>query len=185
MSDIEAYRDDRRRALAARDGRIRRGEAAPGPLTARATLEGRSGARRISIRRHAVVTDSLPDFAGLDLGPGSPELQFGVLGCCLAHAVLIQAALLDLPITSLPVEVTGTFDPRAGAGGYADIPVHPQDLAYTVHVGSDADPAALRALEARVEAACPILNLLRLPQAVAGRFPQGEAPAPTPEEMSA
>ncbi|MBE7247940.1 MAG: OsmC family peroxiredoxin, partial [Actinomycetospora chiangmaiensis] len=50
MSDIDAYLDDKRRALAARDGRIRRGEAGPVPLTARATVEGRSGARRISIR---------------------------------------------------------------------------------------------------------------------------------------
>ncbi|XYD11385.1 OsmC family protein [Methylobacterium sp. NMS12] len=185
MSTLDAYLDDKRRALADRAARIRRGAVSPVPLSARATVEGRSGARRISIRRHAVVTDSLPDFAGSDLGPGSPELQLGVLGSCLAHTVLIQAALQDLPIASLEVEVTGTFDPRAGAEGFADIPVHPQDLAYAVRIGSEADPARIEALQARVEAVCPILNLLRLPQAVTGRFEPVEVPAHPATEIPA
>lgn len=173
MADIDAYLDEKRRALAARDARIRRGEVAPVPLTARATVEGGSGVRRIGIRRHAIVSDSAPDFAGFDLGPGSPELQLGVLGSCLAHTILIQAALQAIPITALEVAVTGTFDPRAGADGFEDIPVHPQDLAYTVQIDSPADPAVIVALQVRVEKACPILNLLRQPQIVGGRFVQG------------
>ena len=170
MSAIDLYLDEKRRALAARSAGIRAGVVSPVPLTARVTVEGRSGVRRIGIRRHAIVTDSLPDFAGFDLGPGSPELQLGVLGSCLAHTVLIQAALHDVPVASLEVEVSGTFDPRAGSDGYADVPVHPQDLTYEVRLVSPADPARVQALHALVEAACPILNLLRLPQAVGGRF---------------
>ena len=69
--------------------------------------------------------------------------------------------------------MTGTFDPRAGADGFEDIPVHPQDLAYTVQIDSPADPAVIAALQVRVEKACPILNLLRQPQTVGGRFVQG------------
>ena len=170
MSDIDLYLDEKRRALAARSRRIQRGAVSPVPLTARATVEGRSGVRRIGIRRHAIVTDSLPDFAGFDLGPGSPELQLGVLGSCLAHTVLIQAAFHDVPVTSLEVEVSGTFDPRAGAEGFEDVPVHPQDLAYEVRLVSPADPSIVQALQAPFEEACPILNLLRLPQTVSGRF---------------
>ncbi|MGU3406465.1 OsmC family protein [Methylobacterium brachiatum] len=173
MADIDAYLDEKRRALAARDARIRRGEVSPVPLTARATVEGGSGVRRIGIRRHAIVSDSAPDFAGFDLGPGSPELQLGVLGSCLAHTILIQAALQAIPITALEVAVTGTFDPRAGSDGFEDIPVHPQDLAYTVQIDSPADPAVIAALQVRVEKACPILNLLRQPQIVGGCFVQG------------
>lgn len=69
--------------------------------------------------------------------------------------------------------MTGTFDPRAGADGFEDIPVHPQDLAYTVQIDSPADTAVIAALQVRVEKACPILNLLRQPQIVGGRFVQG------------
>ena len=183
MSDIDSYLDDKRRALASRNKRIRQGEVSAVPLTARATVEGRSGVRRIAIRRHAIVTDSLPDFAGFDLGPGSPEVQLGVLGSCLAHTVLIQAALHDLPITSLAVEVAGTFDPRAGTEGFEDVPVHPQDLTYVVHLDSPADPSTVQALQARVERACPILNLLRLPQGLSGRFSH-TAPTARADEFS-
>lgn len=179
MSDIDLYLDDKRQALAARALRIRRGEVSPVPLSARATVEGRSGVRRIAIRRHAVVTDSLPDFAGHDLGPGSPELQLGVLGSCLAHTVLIQAALRDVPVTALEVEVSATFDPRAGTEGFEHIPVHPQDLAYAVRLDSPADPVSVRALHEAVERACPILNLLRLPQAVSGHIRHSAPPSGT------
>ncbi|WP_353890195.1 OsmC family protein [uncultured Methylobacterium sp.] len=116
MSDIDLYLDDKRRVLAERDARIRRGEVSPVPLSARATVEGRSGVRRIAIRRHAVITDSVPDSAGQDLGPGSPELQLGVLGSCLAHTVLIQAAQRNVPVSSLEVEVSASFDARRHGG---------------------------------------------------------------------
>lgn len=172
MSEIDLYLEDKRRALDSRQERVRQGKVSAVPLTARASVEGRSGVRRIGIRRHAIVSDSLPDFAGFDLGPSSPELQLGVLGSCLAHTILIQAALHDLPITSLEVEVAGTFDPRAGTEGFEDIPVHPRDLAYEVRLDSPAEPSTVQAFQARVEKACPILNLLRLPQSVSGRFTQ-------------
>ncbi|WP_244042215.1 OsmC family protein [Methylobacterium sp. J-030] len=133
-------------------------------------VEGGSGVRRIAIRRHAIVSDSLPDFAGFDLGPGSPELQLGVLGSCLAHTVLIQAALQELAIDTIEVEVIATFDSRAGAEGFEDIPVHPQDIAFEVRLQSPADPARIQALQAAVEKTYPILNLLRLPQSVRARF---------------
>ncbi|KQP09490.1 OsmC family protein [Methylobacterium sp. Leaf93] len=181
MGDIDSYLGAKRRTLDLRTRRIREGEVSAVSLAARATVEGGSGVRRIGIRRHAIVSDSGPDLAGFDLGPSSPELQLGVLGSCLAHTVLIQAALQDVPITSLEVEVSATFDPRAGAEGYEDVPVHPHDLSYEVRLDSPADPARIAALHARVETACPILNLLRLPQDVSGRFtnaaPVGRADA--------
>lgn len=178
MADVSDYLVEKRRAVTARSERIARGEVAPVTLAARATVEGRSGVRRIAIRRHAILTDSPPDFAGDDLGPGSPELQLGVLGSCLAHTVLIQAAAADVPVTSLAVEVTARFDARAGAPGFEDVPVHPQDIAYEIHIASPADPATIRDLEAKVVRACPILNLLRLPQAVTGRFVPADSTHP-------
>ncbi len=170
MTDLNAYLAQKRTALDRRRERIGRGEVGPVALKAEATVEGRSGVRRIRIRDHAVISDSLPDFAGYDLGPGSPELQLGVLGSCLAHSFLIQAAALGVPLDSVTVELTATFDPRSGEAGYEDVPVPPHDLAYTVGLASSASEAELDALHARVDRACPILNLLRGPQAIRGRI---------------
>ncbi|MEJ1976382.1 MAG: OsmC family protein [Acetobacteraceae bacterium] len=110
----------------------------PTPLRAQVTAEGRSGVRRIRVRDFQVLTDSPPSLVGYDLGPSSPELALGALGSCLTHSYLIQAALLGVPVTTLAVEVTGQIDARAGQPGYADIPVYPHDLAYTVQIDSPA-----------------------------------------------
>lgn len=179
MTSLNGYLAEKREVLAAREARIERGELASTPLAARVSAEGRSGVRRIRVRDHQVVTDSPPDFAGYDLGPTSPELQLGILGSCLAHSWLIQAALHDVEVESVDVEVTGQLDARAGRPGHEAVPVHPHDLAYTVRIVSAAPRETIERLEAEVERACPILNLLKKPQAIRAtvdhRAPTGRA----------
>ena len=133
----------------------------PLPIRAHVTAEGRSGVRRIRVRDFQVLTDSPPSFAGYDLGPSSPELALGALGSCLTHSWLIQAAAHNVPVDSIEVEVTGQLDSRGSLLGREDIPVHPQDLAFTVTIVSPASEDEIEALRDAVDRACPILNLLR------------------------
>jgi uncharacterized OsmC-like protein len=123
-----------------------------------------------------VISDSPPDFAGDSLGPSSPELQPGVLGSCLTHSFLIQAAAQEVAVDSLEVEVHGFIDARAGHPAHADIPVYPQDIDCTVHLVSPASEEQIARLHAAVERFCPILNLLRTPQSITGRV-ERSAPA--------
>lgn len=176
MSDLADYLEEKREKLLARQKQVAAGVLGRVSLAARVTAEGRSGIRRIRIRDHQVVTDSPPDFAGYDLGPSSPELQLGILGSCLNHSVLIQAAALGIDVSALDVEVSGTIDARAGHPDHPDIPVQPHDIAFAVHIETAADDAALRTLQANVERLCPILNLLRKPQEISGRFDIRRAP---------
>lgn len=101
---------EKRATVAAREARIEAGRLGAVPLSAEVSVEGRSGVRRIRIRDHQVVIDSPPDFAGYDLGPGSPELQRGILGSCLAHSYLIQAARLGVPLDAVDVTVSGQLE---------------------------------------------------------------------------
>ena len=101
MTSLNEYLAEKRAAVAARETRIEAGSLGTVPLSAEVSVEGRSGVRRIRIRDHQVVTDSPPDFAGYNLGPGSPELQLGILGSCLAHSYLIQAARLGVPLDAV------------------------------------------------------------------------------------
>lgn len=130
--------------------------------------EGRSGIRHIRIREHHVLSDSPYDFAGYNLGPSSPELQLGVLGSCLTHIFLIQAAISGVPLEELSVEVTGQIDPRGGTPGHDDVPVYPQHIGYTVQIRSSASETVLAELHRVVERVCPILNLLVNPQQITG-----------------
>ena len=163
---LDDYLADKRAAVLARDAAVAAGTAQPVALQARVTAEGRSGVRRIRIRDHQVVSDSPPHFAGYDLGPSSPELQLGVLGSCVTHIFLIQAASRQVPLRHLEVEVSGTIDPRGGKPGHEDTPLWPHDIAYTVHIDSPASRADIDALFEAVERTCPILNLLRNPQPI-------------------
>jgi uncharacterized OsmC-like protein len=169
LSTLIEYLDQKRRALLERRARIADGRLGPVSLKASATAEGRSGVRRIRVRDFQVLTDSPPDFAGYDLGPNSPELQLGVLGSCLNHSYLIQAAALEVPIDSIEVEVEAVLDPRALSIGFESTPVYPQNISYVVKIESSASETRIEQLRAAVERACPILNLLKNPQTIAGR----------------
>lgn len=165
---LNEFLTHKRAAVLARDERIAAGEAVPARLHAQVRAEGRSGLRRIRIRDHQVLSDSAVGFAGFDLGPSSPELQLGVLGSCMVHIFEIQAALAQLPLDTLEVDVWGSMDPRAGNPGYEDLPRGLQQIRYEVRVGSTASDAQLQALYEAVEQNCPIMNLLRQPQRISG-----------------
>lgn len=169
MSNLREYLQHKRAAIAARRERAAQEPPQPHQLRASVSAEGRSGIRRIRIRDFQIISDSGPDFAGYDLGPSSPELQLGVLGSCLTHVFLIQAADLGVPLDSLHVEVTGQIDPRAGKPGFEAIPVYPHNLAYEVSLESPASSEEIAELHAAVERACPILNLLVNPQVIHGQ----------------
>lgn len=166
MSHLNDYLSEKRAAVLARNAAIEAGTAQPAQLKASVRAEGRSGVRRLRIREHQVISDSPPDFAGYNLGPSSPELQLGVLGTCVTHIFLIQAAERQVPLESLEVEVTGIIDPRGGRPGHEQTPIWPHQIGYTVHIDSPASRADIDALFEAVERSCPILNLLRNPQAI-------------------
>lgn len=166
MSDnLQEYLVEKREAIERRKA-IK--NPSPHQLQASVRAEGRSGVRRIRIRDFQIISDSDFDFAGYNLGPGSPELQLGVLGSCLTHIFLIRAAERGVPLDSLEVEVSGQIDPRAGKPGYEDVPVYPHNITYKVHITSSASEAEIAEVHDAVERTCPILNLLANPQQISG-----------------
>lgn len=167
---LRGYLSVKRAALLARRAALRNDPpAAPNRLHARAKAEERTGVRRVRIRHHHILSDSPADFAGDDLGPSSPEIQLGVLASCLTHIFLTQAADLRVPLDALEVEVAADHEPRAGEPGFEDVPIHPHNITYTVHVTSPASPERVRELHESVERTCPIYNLLAAPQQISGR----------------
>ncbi len=168
MSNLNEYLEEKRHALQEWQAQAETTDAEPYILKAGVRVEGRSGVRRIRIRDFQIISDSGPDLAGYNLGPTSPELQLGVLGSCLTHVFLIQAALQHVPLDTLEVEITGQIDPYAGQPGHEDIPIYPHNIAYTVHITSQATETQIHALHEAVERACPILNLLINPQQIKG-----------------
>jgi uncharacterized OsmC-like protein len=171
MTTLNEYLIQKRAALfERRDKAERQSESAGVTLRAKASALGRSGVREIRIRDFQVISDSPPDFAGYNLGPSSPELQLGVLGSCLTHIALIQAAEREVSLESLEVEVEGDMHPLAGRPGYEQIPVYPHNIRYKLIIRSNESEASLQALHEAIEQVCPIFNLLKHPQDIRGEL---------------
>ncbi|MFF2083845.1 OsmC family protein [Nocardia sp. NPDC058176] len=169
LPGLREFLAHKRTALLALEGK-RRQEPPDEPIVIRAhtVAEGRSGVRRIRIREHQIISDSPAEFAGYDLGPGSPEIQLGVLSSCLAHIFEITAAREQDPLDELRVEVEGEIEPRRGTPGFENAPVEPHNIRYQVFVTSPAGAERIDELFQIVEAQCPILALLTNPQTITG-----------------
>jgi uncharacterized OsmC-like protein len=183
MSDLNEYLTEKRAALIGKRSQPL-DDSVIVPRTVKVRAEGRSGIRRIRIRDFQIISDSLPDLAGYDLGPGSPEILLGALGSCLTHTYLIQAAQLGVPLDSLEVDVSAQLDPRASLIG-KDHPVFADGITYVVHIESSASTADVSKLREAVEKACPVLNFLQAPHLIKGRVEHRPQAHHDPEDAHA
>ena len=168
MSGLREYLVDKKTAVTAARDKVAQTNPAPKRVEAKVRAEGRSGVRRVQIRGHQFLTDSGPEMGGFDLGPSPVETLLGALGGCLAHTIIIQAAVRNIPLDSLEVTVSATSDPRAGHPAHPDIPVHPRDITYEVQITSPESPERIERLVDASEKVCPITSLLVNPQSVTG-----------------
>ncbi len=168
MSGLREYLREKRRAMSAFEARLDAGEGGSKTVRVETTVEGRSGVRRIRIGDHQILSDSTARFAGYNLGPSSPKLMLGALSSCITHVFLIQAALREIPVDILRVEVTARIDSRAGRRGFKQVPIYPHDVRYEVHLSSPASDKDLKALHAAVKKSCPVYQLFLAAQPVQG-----------------
>jgi uncharacterized OsmC-like protein len=137
------------------------------------------------IRQFALTIDEPPTLGGTDCGPTPVELVLAALGTCQEIVYATYARVLGIPIETITVRVEGRLDPR-GFFGAADIPAGFQDVAFDVDVASSAGPEAIGRLVATVNAHCPVLDILRQPVPVQGRYTLNGvpvAPADRPEPV--
>ena len=95
-------------------------------------------------------------------------MLLGVLGSCLTHITLIQAAEQGVSLESLDVKVTGQMHPLAGKLGYEDVPIYPYNIKYELNIISGESKETIKVLHEAVEKVCPIFNLLVNPQTIVG-----------------
>jgi uncharacterized OsmC-like protein len=132
-------------------------------LSAQVIAEGGSGVRRVRMRDFQIITDAGPAMAGYDLGPRAPEVLLGALGSCISHTILIQAALNDIPIESLVIDVSADVDSLAG---HSDVRNPLTNIAYEIQVDSPAPAEQLRKINEILPEICPVLNVIQFPQQI-------------------
>lgn len=94
---------------------------------------------------------------GNDAGPGPGILERGALGSCLAIAYSQRAAVLDIPIDKIEVDVESDFDAR-GMLHITDDPPGFEALRYKVYIESPAPEAEIMQIIEDADRHSPVLD---------------------------
>jgi len=97
---------------------------------------------------------------GNDAGPGPGILERGALGSCLAIAYSQQAAVMEIPVDHIEVEVESRFDAR-GMLGIDDRPPGFESLHYRVFIESPAEKEEILAVIENADRLSPVLDDFR------------------------
>ncbi|MCW9706127.1 OsmC family protein [Fodinibius salsisoli] len=99
---------------------------------------------------------------GNDAGPGPGIFERSALGSCLAIGYAQQAAVMEVPIDNIEVQVESEFDAR-GQFGLSDDPPGFKALRYRVMIESSAPEETVRELINKADARSPVLDDFRRP----------------------
>lgn len=134
-------------------------------MRASCRIDEESGTRlvRMGEENWQIISDSGPAIGGTGQGPGAVELLCGSLASCLVHMYFINAALMDIPLDDLCVEVTAKVDYKAVSGlESGELP--PLDhVVYTVHIESPSSTEDIQRLHEATNKTCTVKNSLLLP----------------------
>jgi uncharacterized OsmC-like protein len=131
--------------------------------TVRASAAWTGGFRsEIRIRDHApIVADEPVRLGGENAGPTPGELVLASFSSCLVVGYALQAHLRGITLRSLSVDVEGDSDPAFFLGcGSGDEDSGYHAMRVKVHLDTDADEAALDALQAEVLRTSPVGSTL-------------------------
>ncbi len=116
-----------------------------------------------TIRAHEVHMDEPRELGGTDTAPNMVESVLAAYGSCLTVGYSLNAAVRDIEINELEVEVEGELDLAGFFGISEDVPAGFSRIHTVVHLDADADPEELEALHDRVLETSPVGSILTRP----------------------
>ncbi|WP_051523285.1 OsmC family protein [Prevotella sp. MA2016] len=133
-----------------------------------------NGVRQLTVNdKYLILHDNPAYLGGTDIGMTSIEGVLGILGTCITHISLGQAAERALDVDSISLTVQAEWDPRAGRKGYENLSIAPQNVRYTLHVLTPESEQAVKEWIEAVEKICPMYNLFKDTQTFEHRIVRG------------
>ena len=121
------------------------------------------------VRQFSFSVDEPPALGGTDTGPNPVELVLAALGTCQEIVYATYARLLDIPVDSIAIRVSGSLDLR-GFLGAAEVDAGYEAIDYDVAIESDASPQDISRLVETVNRRCPVLDILVRGLPVTGHY---------------
>ncbi len=133
-----------------------------------------NGVRQLTVNDKYLILHDNPEYlGGTNVGMTSIEGVLGILGTCITHISLGQAAELDLDVDSVSLTVEAEWNPVAGRKGHENESIALQNVRYTLHTLTPESDEKIKEWLNRVEGICPMYNLFKDTQTFEHRIVRG------------
>jgi uncharacterized OsmC-like protein len=121
-------------------------------------------------RKFVVTADAPPGLGGVDAGPAAVEMLLASLASCLTSGIAANAALFDVPIDALDIDIDASIDLRGVFGHDKTVRNGFSDIRYTVTIQSPASEEKVRRCKETIDRKSPVIDVLTKPVNVTSSF---------------
>jgi|SRR5215471_1376160 len=114
-------------------------------------------------RRFVIQSDDPPPLGGVDSAPFPPELLLAALAGCVTSGIATNAALFDVPLDAMGIEMEADIDLRGVLGHDKSVPNGITDIRYTVTIQSPAPEDRVRRCKETIDRKSPVRQTLANP----------------------
>jgi uncharacterized OsmC-like protein len=121
-------------------------------------------------RKFVVTADAPPGLGGYDAAPAAVEVLLASLAGCVTSGIAANAALFDVPIDALDIELEADIDLRGVFGHDKSVRNGFSDIRYTVTIQSPAPEEKVRRCKETIDRKSPVLDSLAKPVSITSSF---------------
>ena len=121
-------------------------------------------------RRFFVAMDAPAGLGGVDAGPTAAESLVAALAGCLTSGIAANAALFDVPIAGIAIDIEADIDFRGLFGHDKSVRNGFSDIRYTVTIQSPAPEEKVRRCKETIDRKSPVGDTIANPVNVTSKF---------------
>ena len=121
-------------------------------------------------RKFMVTADAPPGLGGVDAAPAASEMLLASLASCLTSGIAANAALFDVPIDGLDIELDADIDFRGLFGHDKSVRNGCSDIRYTVTIQSSAPEEKVRRCKETIDRKSAVLDMVTNPVKISSKF---------------
>lgn len=117
-------------------------------------------------RKFVIMADAPPALGGVDSGPAATEVLLVALAGCVTSGIAANAALFDVPIDGLDIDMEADIDLRGVFGHDKSVKNGFNDIRYTVTIKSPASEEKVRRCKETIDRKSPVRDTIVNPPKV-------------------
>jgi uncharacterized OsmC-like protein len=143
-----------------------------GTTTQVTVSEWYAGSNRMTApaRRFTITVDEPADLGGGDRAPFPPEVLLAALAGCVTNATVTNAALFNVPIEAVEMELEAHMDARGFLGHDKSVRNGITDINYTITIQSPAPEDKVRKCKETIDRKSAIRDTLANPVNITSKF---------------